>query len=74
VNVLRLWEWEALQHPHYSCELSPYDYDLISRLKQPLRCKQFAYREDTESSAARGGKVNASADADGFRRLPHPWQ
>lgn len=67
MNVLQLWELEVLQHPHYSCDRSPCDYDLISRLKQPLRCKQFAYREDTDSSAARGGKVNASADADGVR-------
>jgi len=21
VNVLRLWEWEVLQHPYYSCDL-----------------------------------------------------
>ena len=35
-NFLHYWGWEVLQHPSYSPDLSPCDYDLIPKLKQPL--------------------------------------
>ncbi|KAJ4431461.1 hypothetical protein ANN_20059 [Periplaneta americana] len=36
----------ALEHPPYSPDLSPYDFDLIPQLKKPLNGKRFANRED----------------------------
>ena len=32
-NLLRCWRWEVLEHPPYSQDLLPCDYDLIPKLK-----------------------------------------
>ena len=36
-DLLRRWRWEVLEHPPYSPDLSPCDYDLIPKFKAPLR-------------------------------------
>ena len=45
-DLLRRWRWEVLKHPTYSPDLSPCDYDLIHRLKVPLRGHRFRTRDD----------------------------
>ena len=42
-DLLRRWSWEEglLEHPPYSPDLSPCDYDLILKLKAPLRWHRF---------------------------------
>ncbi|KAJ4448356.1 hypothetical protein ANN_10372 [Periplaneta americana] len=40
-TCLWCWRWEVLEHPPYSPDLSPYDFDLIPKLKAPLRGKRF---------------------------------
>ncbi|KAJ4449660.1 Tyrosine-protein kinase Src64B [Periplaneta americana] len=42
-NLLQWWGWEILEHPSYSPDLSPCDFELISQLKKLLWevvCKQ----------------------------------
>ncbi|KAJ4450086.1 hypothetical protein ANN_01493 [Periplaneta americana] len=41
-ELLRRWDWEVLEHPPYSPDVSPCDYDLFPRLKEPIRSKRFA--------------------------------
>ena len=36
-DLLRRWKRENLEHPPYSPDMSPCDYDLFARMKQPLR-------------------------------------
>ena len=45
-NLLRCWRWEVLEHPPYSPDLSPCNYDLIPKLKAPLRGHRFRTRDD----------------------------
>ena len=40
-DLLRRWRWEVLEHPLYSLDLSHCDYDLIPKLKAPLRGHRF---------------------------------
>ena len=40
-DLYRRWGWEVLVHPPHSPDLSPCDYDLISKLKEPLRDIRF---------------------------------
>ena len=40
-DLLRRWRWEVLDHSPYSQDLSPWDYDLIPKLKAPLRGTDF---------------------------------
>ena len=36
-DLLRRWKWEILEHPPYSPDMSPCDYDLFTKVKKPLR-------------------------------------
>ncbi|GFT75595.1 uncharacterized protein TNCV_1135601 [Trichonephila clavipes] len=40
------WEWEKLEHPPCSPDISPCDFDLILKIKEPIRGRRFATRED----------------------------
>ena len=71
-DLLRRWRWEVLEHPPYSSDLSPCDYDLIPKLKAPLRGLRFRTREDIAIAVRRLIMTNFSrGEADG---LAHRWQ
>ncbi|GFS79444.1 uncharacterized protein TNCV_2369811 [Trichonephila clavipes] len=65
-------------HLPYSPDISPCDLDLISKIKEPIRCKRFATREDiaiaVRQQATRFTQGAANAEADGIRRLSYSWQ
>ena len=65
----------ALEHPPYSPDLSPWDYDLIPKLKASLRGHKFRTRDGIAIAVRRLIITNFShGEADGIRRLPHLWQ
>ncbi|KAJ4452182.1 hypothetical protein ANN_03700 [Periplaneta americana] len=35
-DLLRRWQWEILEHPPYSLDMSPCNYDLFAKVKEPL--------------------------------------
>ena len=35
-DLFNRWDWEVLYHPPYPLDLSPCDFDLISKTKEPL--------------------------------------
>ena len=35
-DILRHWHWEIVEHPPYSPDMSPCDYDLFTKMKEPL--------------------------------------
>jgi hypothetical protein len=39
--LVQRWYWKVLKHPPYSPDMSPCDYDLFPRLKEPLRTPGF---------------------------------
>lgn len=55
---------DVLDHPPYSTDLRPCDFDLIPEMKVSLLGIRFANRED----------ICASHTTDGIQRLPHRWQ
>ena len=74
-NLLQRWGWEILQHPLYSPDLNPCNFDLIPKLKTPLHGKQFANREDILTVFRRGMvHIDASHTAGSIQCLPHHWQ
>ena len=40
-QLLARWQWEVLYHPPYSPDISPCDFDLIPKAKEPLRGRCF---------------------------------
>ena len=74
-DLLRYWRWEVLEHPPYSPDLPPCDYDLIPKLKAPLRGPRFRTRDDIAITVRRLIMTNFShGETDGIRQLPHRWQ
>lgn len=74
-RCLQRWGWEVLQHPPYSPDLSPCDFDLIPKVKKPLRGKRFANKQDILTAFRREvAHISESHAADGIHRLPHRWQ
>jgi histone-lysine N-methyltransferase SETMAR len=72
---LQRWGWEVLQHPSYSPDLSPCDFDLIPKVKKPLRGKRFADKQDILTAFRRDvAHISESHAADSIHRLPHRWQ
>jgi hypothetical protein len=70
-DSLQRWNWEVLERPPYSPDVSPCDYDLFLRLKEPLRGCRF---QDIPSVLCAVGRsiteINRNNLADGIRRLP----
>ena len=52
-DLLRRRRWEVKEHPPYSQDLSPCDYDLIAKLKAPLRGHRFRTRDDNAIAVRR---------------------
>ena len=45
-NLLSGWQWEILEHPPYSPNMSPCDYDLFAKVKEPLRGTRHNIRDE----------------------------
>ena len=74
-DLLQHWRWEVLEHPPYSLDLSPCDYDLIPKLKAPLCGHRFCTRDNIAIAVRHLIMTNFShGEADGICRLPHRWQ
>ncbi|GFU47653.1 uncharacterized protein TNCV_3878451 [Trichonephila clavipes] len=57
---------------------SPCDFDIISKIKEKIRGRHFATREDiaddVHQQVTRFTHGAANAEVDGIQRLPHRWQ
>ena len=43
---LRRWQWEILEHPPYSPDMSPCDYDFFVKVKEPLLGTRYNTRDE----------------------------
>ncbi|GFR25121.1 histone-lysine N-methyltransferase SETMAR [Trichonephila clavata] len=74
-QLLQRWGWEELEHPPYSPNISPCDFDLIPKIKEQIRGRRFATRENIAKVVCKQvtriihGATNAEADS--IQRLPH---
>ena len=61
---------EELEHPPYSPNISPCDFDLIPKIKEPLRGRRHATRENIANAVrqqvTRFTHVVANAESDGI--------
>ncbi|PNF43542.1 hypothetical protein B7P43_G03933 [Cryptotermes secundus] len=74
-QLLPRWRWKILQHPPYSPDMSPCDYDLFAKTKEPLRGTRYNKREEIIRAVGRSLlDINRSGRADDVRRLPQIWQ
>ena len=74
-DLYRHWGWEVVFHPPHSPDLSPWDYDLIPKLKEPLRDIQFQTVPDILQAVWQSVRnIDRIGTATGIRRLPHRRQ
>ena len=76
-RVTSLWTsygWDVLPHPTYIPDMSPPDFDLFPKLKEPLRCTRFYDLEDLQGEVANQIRViNFGCPATGVGHLPPRW-
>ncbi|GFQ66364.1 histone-lysine N-methyltransferase SETMAR [Trichonephila clavata] len=77
-TVLCFGEWEELEQPPYSPDISPCDFNLIPKITKPIRGRWFATLQDI-SNAVRQQVTRfthgvANAEANGIQHLSHRWQ
>ncbi|GFV94984.1 uncharacterized protein TNCV_1029821 [Trichonephila clavipes] len=69
---------EELEHPPYSPDISPCDFDLVPKINKPIRGRRFATQEDIANAVreqvTRFTHGAENDEADGIQRLPHRWQ
>ena len=65
----------TIEQPPYSPDMSPCDYDLFAKMKEPLRGIRYNTREAIIRAVGRSLlDINRSGRADGVRRLPQIWR
>ena len=74
-DLLRHWKWNILEHPPYSPYMSPCDYDLLDKVKEPLRGTRFITRDEFIRAIGRSVRnINKDGRVDGVLRLPNIWK
>jgi transposase len=73
-DLLSKYEWEVLPHAPYIPDMSPPEFDLFPKLKEPMRGHHFSSLEEVTAAvtqAIRG--LNKSGALKGTANLPKRW-
>ena len=74
-SLLGRYEWETLDHPAYSPDTSPCDFDLCPKLKEDMRGICYYDLEELESAVAvRVRVLENGCLATGIDDLPKSWK
>ncbi|VVC35793.1 Hypothetical protein CINCED_3A021583 [Cinara cedri] len=75
VALLEKYGWERLKHPPYSPDLSPPDFDLFPKLKEPRRGISFSNLDIlNEEVSRRIRELNKDDVLCGIQALPKRWE
>jgi hypothetical protein len=70
-DLLSKYEWEVLPHAPYSPDMSPPDFDLFLKLKEPMRGHRFSFLEEVSAAVTRAIRgLNKSGTLNGIANLP----
>ncbi|KAJ4445128.1 hypothetical protein ANN_06929 [Periplaneta americana] len=74
-DLLCHWQWEILEQPQYSPDMSPCDYDLFTKVKEPRRGTRYNTRDELISAIGQSIRnIKKDGRLDGVRCLPNIWQ
>jgi hypothetical protein len=74
-DVMADYKWEVLPHPAYSPDMSPPDYGLFPKLKNPLRGQRFpTLNAINEVVTRRIREINSRGELNGIQHLPQRWE
>jgi hypothetical protein len=73
-DLLSKYEWEELPHPPYSPDMSPPDFDLFPKLKEPVRGHHFSSLDDVSAAVTWAiAGLNKNGTLNGIANLPRRW-
>jgi histone-lysine N-methyltransferase SETMAR len=73
-DFLSKYEWEVLPHAPYGPYMSPPDFELFHKLKQPMRGHHFPSLEEVTAAVTRViRRLNKSGALNGIANLPKHW-
>jgi transposase len=73
-DLLSKYEWEVLPHTPYRPDMSPPDFDLFTKSKQPMRGQRFPSLEELSAAVTRAIRtLNKSGTLNGIANLPKRW-
>jgi histone-lysine N-methyltransferase SETMAR len=65
---------ETVEHPPYSPDMSPCDFDLFPKMKEPLWGEWFRSVEEIMQAVGRSlATINRNRSTDGIHRCPQVW-
>jgi len=71
-DLLSKYEWEVLPYVAYSPDLSPPDFDLFHKLKEPMCGHHFSSLKEVSAAVPIRG-LNKSGTLNGIANLPKHW-
>ena len=75
MDLLCCWQWEILEHPPYSPDMSPCNHNLFTEVKESLRGTRYNTRDEPIHAIGRSiWDINKDGCTDGVRCLPNLWQ
>jgi histone-lysine N-methyltransferase SETMAR len=73
-EILEKYGWQVLSHPPYSPDMSPPEFQLLPKLKKPLREKRFRSIEEVSNEVTRViRRINNEGVLTGIQDLPTNW-
>jgi hypothetical protein len=73
-DLLSTYEWEVLPHALYSLDMSPSDFDLLHKSKEPMRGHRFASLQEVSVAVTRAILgLNKSGTLSAIANLPKSW-
>jgi hypothetical protein len=74
-DVMVDYKWEVFPHPAYSPDMSPPDYDLYPKLKNPLRGQRFLILNALNAVVTRCiREINSRGELNSIQHLPQRWE
>jgi hypothetical protein len=73
-DLLSKYQWEVLFHASYSPDMSPLDFNILHKLKQPMRGHRFPFLEEVSTAVTRAIRgLKKSGTLNGIENLPKRW-
>ena len=74
MNFLVERKWEILEHPAYSPDMNPCDFDGIARIKRPLKGIRFTHEAELKEALKLSiDGINTRGEFKGMKRLYDQW-
>jgi len=73
-DLVSKYQWEVFPHAPYSSDMSPPDFDLFRKLKEPIRGHRFPSLKEVSAAVTQAiRRLNKRGTLNGIANLPKRW-